>query len=477
MDPVRTNSPPLARLGLWDTTSIIIGIIVGVGIYVTPARIFSNTAGPWQALGLWLVGGLLSLIGAFCFAELASTYPRSGGEYVYLSRAYGRGMGFLFGWAQLAVIRPAGSIAVVAFGFAEYWVKLFGTAGDNQALAAWALVPIVVFTGINLLGVYFGKRAQNGLTVLKVLGITGILVAGLLFARRGPAGEPAPATAPAGGLALALVYILWTYAGWQEAAYVAAEVRDRRRNLPLALILGTGAVTVLYLLVNLAYVVGLGFEKAAHSPQVAADVLGLALGEWGAWTMSLLVVISTLGALNGMIFTSSRIFAEMGADHSLFRPLALWNKVRGTPVVSLLVQGALCFIIILVAGLVPAGKKGFDTLVQSTAGVFWLFFLLTGVGLVVLRYREPHVPRPFSVPFYPVTPVLFCLGCAGMLVGSILAAPVESLIGAGVLSVGLPLYLLSKWLGGPRSNEASRGDARSEEGLMDSAKQVTEHCT
>jgi APA family basic amino acid/polyamine antiporter len=446
--------PAAARLGLWDTASMIVGIIVGVGIYITPAKVFAAAGGPWQGLGVWLLGGLFSLLGAFCFAELASTYPRSGGEYVYLTRAFGPLMGFLFGWAQLAVIRPAGSIAVVAFGFAAYGASLLGRDPKDPLLAVvLAVIPLVVLTFVNLIGVIFGKSAQNGLTILKIVGIAGILAAGFLWAHVPGAGTGVGKGIEAGGLVVAMVYVLWTYAGWQEAGYVASEVRDRRRTLPLALILGTGAVTLLYLLINLAYLTGLGFEGAAHSEAVAADVLAPALGGWGQLGMSLVVVISTLGALNGMIFTSSRIFAEFGTDHALFAPLGRWSRRWGTPVISLLIQGALSAGFVLLAGLGPAGKSGFDRLVEGTAPVFWLFFLLTGIALLVLRWREPRIARPFRVPFFPFTPLVFCAGCAAMLVGSVHDAPVETLIGIGLLAAGLPLYLLSNRLGGrpPRS--------------------------
>jgi APA family basic amino acid/polyamine antiporter len=454
------EQPSAARLGLWDTTSMIVGIIVGVGIYVTPARVFAAAGGPWQGLGVWVLGGLFSLLGAFCFAELASTYPRSGGEYVYLTRAFGPAMGFLFGWAQLAVIRPAGSIAVVAFGFAAYGARLVGRDPDDPSLSVLlALSPLVVLTLVNLLGVVFGKIAQNGLTILKIVGIAGILLVGFLWAKAPEQQTGAVNGIKMTGLARAMVYVLWTYAGWQEAGYVASEVHDRRRNLPLALILGTGTVTVLYVLINLAYLTGLGYERAAHAETVAADVLAPALGEWAALGMSLLVVISTLGALNGMIFTSSRIFAEFGADHALFAALGRWSRRWGTPVVSLLLQGALSAGFVLLAGLMPSGKNGFDRLVEGTAPVFWLFFLLTGTALLVLRWREPHVLRPFRVPFYPFTPLIFCAGCGAMLLGSIAAAPLETLIGIGLLAVGLPLYLLSNHLGRPPRSGGQPEDA------------------
>jgi amino acid transporter len=449
METTPRDQPVIAaRLGLWDTTSIIVGIIVGVGIYETPGRVFASTSNSGQALGLWFAGGLFALLGALCFAELASTYPRSGGEYVYLTRAYGSWMGFLFAWAQLAVIRTGGSIAVVAYVFADYWNRLFGLDAQESVFAAWvAVVPIVVLTFINMLGVRFGKRTQNFLTGLKILGVIGILTAGFVFARSTGGERRAAHPAEGSGIPLAMMFILWTYAGWHEGAYVAAEVRDRRRNLPLALLLGTGLVTLVYLLINLAYVAGLGFE-AAKTKTVAADLLDWTLGEKGAWAMSCLVVISALGALNGMIFTSSRIFAEFGSDHRLFVALGQWDRRWATPVCALLLQGTFSVIMVIVVGIWWSGQSGFDTLFRCTAAVFWLFFLLTAGAVLLLRHQEPDRERPFKVPLYPLTPLLFCAGCAAMLVGSLIEAPLETLVGAAVLAVGAPLYLLSRRLDG-----------------------------
>jgi amino acid transporter len=439
------RAPTTARLGLWDTTSMIVGIIIGVGIY-NSGKVFGNTSGPWEALALWVLGGVVSFLGALCFAELASTYPRSGGEYVYLTRAFGPWAGFLFGWAQMAVIRPAGSIGVLAFLVADYADRLFPLG--LGAKICYAFVPIVVLTLINVAGVPFGKRTQNLLTALKVLGIGGILLAGFLRPAA-PAAEP-PHEAPLSGLAFAMVLVLWTYAGWHEGAYVAAEVRDRRRNLPLALLLGTAIVTTLYLLINLAYLAGLGFAEAGRSDAVAADLLQRTLGEEAGWVMGLLVVISALGGLNGQIFTSSRIFAELGVDHALFAPLAKWDRRLGTPVRALLLGGALSAGMVLMVALLGSGRSGFDTLLECTAAVFWLFFLLTGVAVFVLRSRDRQLVRPFTVPGYPWTVVLFCVCCAGMLVGSLLSYPLQTLVGTAFLSAGLPLYLISRHLGGGR---------------------------
>jgi amino acid transporter len=534
--PVREPRPPQTRLGLWDTVSIIVGIIIGVGIFKTPSTVLDYASGPWAALAIWGFAGLLSLVGAFCFAELASTYPRSGGEYVYLTRAYGPWMGFLFAWGQLAVIRTGGSVAAVAYMFAYYAGKFFNFPDSRSwSVAALAALVIVVLTAMNILGLRLGKRTQNLLTVAKVAGLAVILLAGLLWARpadplvfrgelvRAGNGEVVlrngtdgttvsvkvapsakltvdgsdknsatgkdwrlaelngqqgirevkvlvdPANPGQGAvrvkatkntdlaaLALALILVLWSYSGWHEGAYVAAEVENRRRNLPLALLLGTGAVVALYLLVNLAYVVGLGYEAAADAQTVAADVLGLLPWRWSEQAMALLVMVSALGSINGMIITSSRIYSELGADHRLFAPLARWSRRWGTPVRSLVVQAAICVAMVAVVGMFFSGNDGFDTLVKCSAPVFCLFFLLTGVSLIVLRCKEPRIERPFVTPAYPLMPLLFCLFWAFMLVGSILYAPAEAAVGLGILLAGVPLYVLSRgWEGvakaaGPR---------------------------
>lgn len=250
--------------------------------------------------------------------------------------------------------------------------------------------------------------------------------------------------APLGALALALILVLWTYAGWHEAAYVAAEVQNRRRNLPLALLLGTATVTLLYLLVNVAYLIGLGYEGAADSPAVAADVLKLLPGHISEQTMCLLVMLSALGAINGMIFTTSRIFSEMGADHQLFTALSKWDPRWGTPVRSLLAQAAISVGMVTVVGLGFRGKSGFVILVNCTAAVFWLFFLLTGLALIVLRFRDRNIERPFVTPLYPLPALVFCFFCGFMLYGSVTYAPHESLVGLAILAAGVPLYLVSR---------------------------------
>jgi amino acid transporter len=443
-----------ARLGLWDAISIVVGIIIGVGIYKTN-EVFAKVDSPAEAMGLWVLGGVLSLIGALCFAELASTYPRSGGEYVYLSRAYGSWVGFLFAWAQLLVIRSGGGIALLAYVFGDY-ATYCCNLGTNSAFT-YAVLAIVILTAINILGVYLGKETQNVLTLAKVLGLGGLVVAGLFL--------PPPAQAPAAtaaerspSLMGALVALLFAYDGWNEAANVTAEVRNPRRNLPLALIGGTLAVTIIYLLVNDAYLTGLGFDAASRSETVAADLMNRILGPSGGIAMSVLVMISALGGINGTIFTGSRIYAEMGKDYWAFAPLGHWSPRFGTPVWSLLAQGLVSLSLVVIVGVWGSGANSFETLLNYTTPVFWFFFLLTAASLFVLRFKDRAIERPFRVPAYPWVPIIFCGFCAFMLYSSFSYAPTETVIGLVILLTGLPLGLLSRRSSVP-ANETANNSA------------------
>ena len=476
-----TGSESYAHLGMWDAVSIIVGIVVGMAIFKTPQMVFSNVSGPLQGLACWALGGLLALIGSLCYAELATAYPRMGGDYVYLSRAFGRSVGFLFGWARLVVILT-GSIGAMAYAFADYALAFWSL---EASLAVWfAVGSVVVLTCLNLIGVICGKTVQNVLSVIKVLGLILIVVAGMVWG----GGQAMASTQPvAVGFGLAMVFVLYAYGGWNDAAYVAAEVRDRQRNIPLALILGISGITVIYLLVNAAYLWVLGFEGVRGSWTPAADVMQAVVGDWGSRAISLLIMLSALGAINGMIFTGARIYVSMGVDHRMFSWLGRWNSQRGTPIWSLLVQAAITLVLIVAVG-TQLGRDiidgtlravwlsplpwdqyfgGFDTLVAGTAPVFWVFFLLTGVSLFVLRYREPGVARPFRVPGYPLTPIIFCLTSAYMLYSSLDYAKWLSALGWVPLAVGVPVYLISKSLGpsrdtGPREDRPLMGSGDGE---------------
>jgi len=429
---------PKRELSLFDSTCIIVGIIVGVGIYQMAPDIARGAGSWWGVVAIWIVGGLLSLAGALSYAELATAYPQEGGDYVYLTKAYGRWAGFLFGWAQLTVVRP-GDIAVPAFAFATYaraiYDPLAGHPGVSQRVFAGAAV--LVLTIINILGVKQGKWTQNLLTSVKALGLLAIV--GVAVAAPRGAGTPVSA---AGGMPmtmwLALIFVLFTYGGWNEMAYVAAEVKDPRRNIVRALVTGTAAVITLYLLVNGAFLYTLGYNGLATSKAVASDAIGTAFPVVGSRLISTLVCISALGAVNGLIFTGARISYAMGEDHRLFRALGHWDPRTGTPVWALAVQGLIALCLILVFG-------GYIDAVLYTAAAVYAFYLGTSLSVVVLRFKEPGVERPYKVTGYPVTPLIFSAVCALLIYNSLNYAknfkPVSLVVLVVLLAAGVVVYL------------------------------------
>ena len=431
-----------AKLGLWDAISIIVGIIIGVGIFETPHKIFSEVPHPAIAILVWVLGGVLAFIGALCFAELASAYPRSGGEYVYLTRAFGPLTGFLFAWSQLTVTR-SGSIAALAYIFGASMASLFGFQG------AWifllAACSVLLLTAINILGVRMGTGTQNVLTIAKVAGLAALVVVGFVWGDRTVTIPEERAGPSVGWFAGAMIFVLWTYSGWHEAAYIVSEAEHRTRNIPLALILGTAIVTVIYLLVNLAYLFGLDFE-GAKSPRAAVNLVSLVSPRYGGRIMDVLIMVSSLGAINGMIFTTARIYTEFGRDHRLFKVMSHWSKRMRTPVRALAIQSLICLAFIGGVWWVEGGRNSFEATVELTAAVFWMFFFLTAVSLLLLRVNDPDTPRPFRVPGYPIVPLIFCGWCAYMVVGSVYYDAEKSLIGLCILAAGLPFYFIPRKL-------------------------------
>ncbi len=452
-----------ATLGLWDAVSIIVGIVIGAGIYETAPLIFASVSSPGMALLVWVMGGVLSLVGAACYAELASTYPRSGGDYVYLTRAFGPLTGFLFGWAQLSIVLT-GSIGMMAYVFADYAVAL--AEGQTGSAVVWASGAVIMLTALHIASVSAGSRLQNVLTGAKVLGVSAVVVAGVWLALTRAQMTAAPAETGAvreGSVGLAMILVLYTFGGWNDAAFVAAEVRDRKRNLPRALLLGTLAVTIIYLLMNAAFLVALGFEGARRSRAIARDVFAAVAGDWGGAAISILVMVSALGAASALIFTGARVHAALGSDYPVLSRLAVWHTRTRSPAAALLAQGVVALVLIVIVGtswgraaidglalklgLSPvawSGHGGFDTLLSCSAPIFWTFFLLTGLALLRLRRLEPERERPFRVPLYPLTPLVFCGTCAYMLYSSIQYAGALALIGVAPLLVGLPIYFASK---------------------------------
>ena len=428
-----SSASPRRQLTLFDTTSIIVGIIIGSSVYVTAPQIANNVPDTLSFLAVWLLGGAFALIGSLCYAELATALPAEGGDYVYLSRAYGRPVGFMFAWCELWLVRP-GATGSLAYVFAEYANQLV-PLGRNAPLI-YATGAVAGITAINLLGVVTGKWTQNLLTIAKLLGLAAVIVIGFAFRSQSvvqPAETPSP---PSVNWGLAMIFILYAYGGWNDMAFVGAEVRDPERNIIRALVLGTCAVAGIYLLLNASFVHALGLDGVRRAPALAADVVRLGLGSGGAKAVSALVAISALGAINGMTFTAARIYYALGTRHRLFAPLGVWNARFDGPSRALLLQGAVTLALVLWFGGATKGiaKEGFATMANFTFPPFWFFLMLVGLAVIVLRWREPELPRPYRVTGFPLPPLILSAG-AGFMVWSSLVYARENLAPQAIWTV------------------------------------------
>jgi APA family basic amino acid/polyamine antiporter len=431
--------PPRPSITTLEAVTLIVGLVVGSGIFRAPQLVAENTGSVTLFLGVWVAGGLISLIGALCYAELTTAYPHAGGEYHFLRRAFGSDLAFLFAWSRSSVIQT-GSIAILAYVFADYLAPVLSL--DHTSSPILAVIAVVALTGLNLAGLRHGKRTQVVLTIVEIVGLGAVIVAGLFLLDGPSTADPLSDKGTGGGLAglgLAMVFVLLTYGGWNEAAYISAEVRDGPRAMARTLFLGIGIITTLYLLANLAYVRALGLEGVSSSSVVAADVMRAVLGPWGATLLSVAVAVSALTSANATIITGARGTYALGRDFGAFHLLGRWNDRDSTPVNALFLQGAVA------VGLVAFGavaRSGFEAMVAYTAPVFWFFLALASLSVIVLRQREPERVRPFRVPFYPITPLIFFGAALFMLYASIRYAGTGALIGVGVMLAGLPVLLL-----------------------------------
>ena len=317
-------SKPKQQLTFLDASSIILGIVIGAGIYETTPLVAGAVSNSSWLIIIWCIGGLLSLIGALCYAELATIYPREGGDYVFLTEAYGRRMGFLFAWAGFWMIRPA-NIAAIAFIFARYAGQIYSQiSGYTYAIAA-----IILLTLINICGVQSGKWTQNLLTVTKVLGLLIITIIGLFLATPAPSLHLNNQFQAENNFYLAMILVLFTYGGWSNISYVAAEIINPNRNILRSLVFGTILITLIYILINLAFLNALGIDGIRSTTSIATDTVNTVLGSMGGLLISLLICITCLGNINGMIFTNARVYYAMGQDHRLYRFMGLVINISG----------------------------------------------------------------------------------------------------------------------------------------------------
>lgn len=421
------------ELGLLDATMINAGSTIASAIFIVPSTIALAFGSTMPTLLIWVAGGLVSLFGALCVAELGAAMPEAGGQYVYLGRAFHPALGFLYGWAAFLIINTA-SIAAVAYAFATYLGRLIPMS--SGAVPWVAAASIVVLTLLNMRGLRTGAVTQNVLTLIKI----GTLVAIALFALLLPGGAthnleplwPADPSSIAVALGPALVAVLWAYDGWVEATYVGSEIRDPGRNLPRSIVLSTLIVTGVYMAVNAAFLYLLGPAGIGASQQVGSDAMKVVLGSGGERFVAAAIVIATLGANNGFIFASARIPYAMATDGRFFQWAGRLDPKTHSPNVVLLVQMAVALAFTL--------SDTYNQLLTYVVFVSFLFYALSAAAVIVLRRREPGMARPYRAWGYPVTPIVFILFAIYLVGDTIIHAPRESAIGAAIVLAGLPAY-------------------------------------
>ncbi len=382
---------PTRQISLFDAVCLIAGIMIGAGIFESSPAVAQNTSSASMLLLVWLVGGALSLLGAFTYAGLAQAFPETGGDYVYLKRAFGKRLSFVYAWSMLAVVRP-GNIGAMAYVFARYADAVY-PLGKN-GLFIYASASVLLISALNLLGTRESKAIQNGLTVAKVGGI--ILLVGLAFTR--PPIELSAETIPTNpSFTLALIYVLFAYGGWNEIAFVAAEVKNPQRNLFRALVGGTFVVAGIYFLVNCAFLYSLGFEGLRQSSAAAHVLASHTLSQTGGALVSALIAVSAWGALHGMIFSGARIYYAMGQDHRLFSRLGVWSE-NGTPVWSILTESG---ITLALMAAFAGSPSGFESFILFTTPLFWLF--MVAVALAAFRLLRGPQSRPLASALFLAT--------------------------------------------------------------------------
>lgn len=405
---------PVQRLSAISAIAIIVGIVIGAGIFKTPAMVASVTGDAGWMLIAWILGGVISLAGALCYAELATTYPHAGGDYHFLSLAFGHNISFLYAWAKATVINT-GSIALLAFVFGDYMSTVISLGSHSSAV--WAVLIVVLLTLVNLIGINAAAWVQTLLTIVEVVGLVFVAVAGFTLAADAPTSPAMFSQTPSLGLfGLAMVFVLLTYGGWNEAAYISAEVKGGRRAIVPIIVISISAITLIYVVVNLALLLGLGLPALTDSKAVAADVTGRAFGIWGAKALGVFAAASALTSINATMIVGARTNYALGKNWPALRFMGRWHAKSGSPHIAYLVQS---FISLALVAVGIWQTDGFAVMVEFTAPVFWVFLFLVGLSLFVLRWRSPQMVRPFSVPFYPLTPLLFCITCAYLAYSSV----------------------------------------------------------
>lgn len=434
------HDDPQRLLHPWGAVAIIVGIVIGAGIFKTPSMV-AGVAGDigWIML-IWAAGALISLAGALCYAELSTAYPHTGGDYHFLSEAYGKSISFLYAWAKAMVINT-GAIALLGFVFGDYMSQVIHLGPYSTAL--WAVGIVLLLTLVNIAGIHASASVQTIMIVLEVIGLIGMVIAG--FMMTAPEATAAPAafssTPPLGLMGLAMVFVLLTYGGWNEAAYIGAEVKGGPRAMVRVIVISLAIIALIYLLINAALLHGLGIKGLAESKAAGATVMESVFGVWGQKAIGLIVALAALTSINATMVVGARSNYALGKDWKKLSFLAQWEGNKGSPTLAYLIQSAIALALI---GFGTLQADGFETMVEFTAPVFWIFLFLVGVSLFVLRFRDKGRERPFRVPLYPITPIIFCLSSAYLAYSSITYAASKNaahvalwVMIAGVVALGL----------------------------------------
>lgn len=434
------------RLGLWSAVAVLVGSTIGSGIFRTPASVASKIDDVPLFLAAWVLGAVVALCGALTYAELAAAFPRSGGIYVFIREGFGALPAFLFGWAELLIIRP-GAYGAIGITASAYTLRTFGhdpgamvlglpVRGD-QALGA---VFILLVAAVNYFGIQRGAVIQNLSTAFKVAALGALILLGFAFGESHAAGPMLGQRATVGlsPFLLAMVAILWAYDGWADLAFVGGEVKDPQRNLPRALVIGTGMVVVLYLGANLVYLYLIPIQQMKQAELVAADVAQLLIGPAGIVAISAAVAVSTFGTLNGSMMTAPRIFFAMADDGLFPRAIARVDNRTGAPTAAIVLAATLGMVFVLI--------RTFTELAEQFIIGIWPFYALAVAAVFILRRKRPDLPRPYRTAGYPVVPLLF-LGGSLFLLGNYLVSETASfVVDFAVILSGLPVYYgWKKW--------------------------------
>ncbi len=427
------SGSPLKIFSSFSAIAIIVGIVVGIGIFRLPSIVAQNAATEWEYISFWLAGGIISIIGALCYAEIATKKPDAGGEYYFLTEAYGSTVGFLFSWGRMTVIQT-GSIALAGFILGDYASTIYDLGPYSSSI--YAGITVIGLTALNIWGTNPAKNAQNAMTtliigILLLCGLAGYITGGEITS------QPNDSSSVSTSAGAAMIFVLLTYGGWNEGVYLSAELKNVRKNMSRVLIAGLAIITILYVLINSAYLQVLGLEQLRNSETIGVDLTNGIFGSEGAFIMAVIVIISALSTANATIITGARTNYALGRDFNALGWLGKWNPSSNTPINALLVQGAISL------GLVFLGaftKEAVSTMVDYTAPVFWFFILLTTITLFIFRRNEHSSEDFFKVPLYPFTPILFILCCLYLLYSSIMFTGWGALVGIAILAMGLPVY-------------------------------------